>query len=85
MGLQSKKTPVVGALKLGAAPYMVTSTILEQDLRELKNSTFLFAEMGLGQAEQHLSCPPVYTPASVTIFFNVPCIYWWDSETGLSM
>ena len=38
-----------------------TSTILEQDLRELQNSAFLFAVMGLGQGEQHLSGPPVYT------------------------
>jgi hypothetical protein len=26
----------------------ITSTILEQDLRELQNSAFLFAEMGFG-------------------------------------
>ena len=26
-----------------------------------KKEAFLFAEMGLGQAEQHLSWPPVYT------------------------
>ena len=31
-----------------------TSMILEQDLRELKNSAFLFSEMSLGQGEQHL-------------------------------
>ena len=35
--------------------------ILEQDLRELQTSAFLFAEMGLSQAEQHLSWQPVYT------------------------
>ena len=38
-----------------------TSTILEQDLQELRNSAFLLAEMGLGQGEQHISWPPVYT------------------------
>ena len=32
-----------------------TRTILEQELQELQNSAFFFAEMGLGQAEQHLS------------------------------
>ena len=37
-----------------------TSTILEQDLREL-HSSFLFTEMDLGRNEQHLSWPPVYT------------------------
>ena len=39
----------------------LTSTILEQELQELQKSSFLFAEMGLGQAEQHLSWPTVYT------------------------
>ena len=29
MGLQSKKTPVVGALKLGAAPYRIKIKILK--------------------------------------------------------
>ena len=38
-----------------------TSTIPEQDLRGLQNSAFLFAEMGLSQAEQHLLWQPVYT------------------------
>ena len=28
---------------------------------ELQNSAFLFAEMGSGQAEQHLSWTPVYS------------------------
>ena len=38
-----------------------TSTILEQDLREFQNSAILFAEMGSGQADQHISRPPVHT------------------------
>jgi hypothetical protein len=42
-------------------------TILEQDLRELQNSAFLFVEMGLGQIEQHLSWPTVYTLFSVCL------------------
>ena len=41
--------------------YYETSTILEQDLRELQNPAFLFAELGLGQAEKHLSSAPFYT------------------------
>ena len=30
-----------------------TSTILDQELRELQKSAFLFAQMDLGQTEQH--------------------------------
>ena len=43
---QNLRTELAGVLKLN---------------QERKNSAFLFAEMGFGQAEQHLSWPPVYT------------------------
>jgi hypothetical protein len=38
---------------------------------ERKNSAFLFGEMGLGQAEQHLSWPPVYTLFFVSLVLVV--------------
>jgi hypothetical protein len=46
---------------IGQYHILKTSMILENYLRELQNSAFLFAKMGLGQGLQHLSGPPVNT------------------------
>ena len=40
-------------LAFGCKKTQLKSIILEQKLRELLNSTFLFAEMGSGKAEHH--------------------------------